>query len=96
MFKASGRAQKQYPCRGRSHNLEAVRNFARTKDVRAQSRLDPFAIADDGQFSFQDVERFIFQVVRVVGRSKTRWHRPILDQSEGSIRILTRGPHGGG
>src|ERR1019366_5242646 len=93
MLKPGGGAQKQHPCRSRSHNLEAVRNFAWPEDIRARSGLDPFAIADDCQFAFEDVERFIFPMVDVVGRSKARWQRPTLHQSEGSIRVLARGSH---
>jgi hypothetical protein len=69
MLKTGGSAQNQHSGGDSAFNLEAVGDFARPEDVRARSSLEPFAIADECYFAFEDVKRFIFKMVGVVWRS---------------------------
>src|SRR5687767_4963774 len=95
MLKTGRSTQDQHPCGGGAFNPESVRNLARPEDVGARPRLEPFAIADECHFAVQDVKRFIFKMVPVVRRSKTRRHRQMLDQSKCTVRSFARSPYDG-
>src|SRR4051812_28704725 len=89
-------AQQQHPGSNIPHDLESMRNFTRSENVGARTGLQPFAVANDRQLPLENVERLVFEMMRMIGRSKTRRHRPLLQQPERSPGVFSPGPYESG
>jgi len=89
-FETRGDAEEQDSGGGGAFDPKAVRDPTREVDVAAGAGLGPFAVRDERHLPFEDVERFVFEVVHVVGRSETGWNY-LFEQSEGAIGVFAGG-----
>lgn len=64
----AGHGEDQHGGWCRAGAAEAVRPFARKKDVAARPEHDPLAVADEGELAIENVERLVFVVVEVIRR----------------------------